>query len=159
MIQEQDERLCAVTKGHRPSSDCGVLLEASLSLLWRFSAAVGSRHQNILPPFCGDCVPLCLKDLVHFETPRLHLRRMILNDVPALLHVLGDAEVMRFYPAPFDEARMLRWGAWNQQHYAEHDHGLLAVILRATAECIADCGLGPRRWTGCRRLASRNLDR
>jgi RimJ/RimL family protein N-acetyltransferase len=57
------------------------------------------------------------------------------DDVPALLRVFGDAEVMRFYPAPFDEARMQRWVAWNQQHYAEHGHGLWAVILRATGEC------------------------
>ena len=48
-------------------------------------------------------VPLAL------ETPRLHLRRMTPDDVPALLRVFGNAEVMRFYPAPFDEARMQRW--------------------------------------------------
>jgi ribosomal-protein-alanine N-acetyltransferase len=82
------------------------------------------------------------------ETPRLHLRRMTPDDVPALLRVFGDAEVMRFYPATFDEARMQRWVAWNQQHYAEHGHGLWAVILRATGECIGDCGLVPQQVDG-----------
>jgi len=46
-----------------------------------------------------------MKDLA-VETPRLHLRRMTREDVPALLRVFGGAEVMRFYPVPFDEARM-----------------------------------------------------
>lgn len=82
------------------------------------------------------------------ETPRLHLRRMTPDDVPALWRVFGDAEVMRFYPATFDEARMQRWVAWNQQHYAEHGHGLWAVILRATGECIGDCGLVPQQVDG-----------
>lgn len=57
------------------------------------------------------------------ETPRLHLRRMTPDDVPALWRVIGDEEVMRFYPALFDEARMQRWVAWNQQLDAEHGHG------------------------------------
>lgn len=43
------------------------------------------------------------------ETPRLHLRPMTSDDVPALLRVFGDAGVMRFYPAPFDEARVQLW--------------------------------------------------
>ena len=85
---------------------------------------------------------------VLLETPRLHLRRMIPDDVPALLRVFGDAEVMRFYPAPFDEARMQRWVAWNQQLDVEHGHGLWAVILRATGECIGDCGLVPQQVDG-----------
>lgn len=70
------------------------------------------------------------------------------DDVPALLRVFGDAEVMRFYPATFDETRMQRWVAWNQQHDAEHGHGLWAVILRATGECIGDCGLVPQQVDG-----------
>lgn len=60
------------------------------------------------------------------------------DDVPALLRVSGDAEVMRFYPAPLDEARMQRWVAWNQQHDDEHGHGLWAVILRAAGGDFED---------------------
>ncbi len=82
------------------------------------------------------------------ETPRLYLRRMTLDDVPVLLRVFADADVMRFYPALFDEARMQRWVAWNQQLDAEHSHGLWAVILRATDECIGDCGLVPQPVDG-----------
>ncbi len=33
------------------------------------------------------------------------------DDVPVLLRIFGDAEVMRFYPVPSDEARMYCWAA------------------------------------------------
>src|SRR6186713_1652251 len=75
------------------------------------------------------------------ETPRLRLRRMTQDDVPALLTVFGDPEVMRYYPAPFDDARMQGWVDWNQRSYTDHGYGLWALILRATGELIGDCGL------------------
>ena len=40
---------------------------------------------------------------------------------------------------------MQRWVAWNQKHDVEHGHGLWAVILRATGECVGDCGLVPQQ--------------
>lgn len=75
------------------------------------------------------------------ETERLQLRQMTPVDVPALLAVFGDSEVMRHYPAPFDEARMQTWVDWNQRSYAAHGHGLWALILRDTGELVGDCGL------------------
>jgi len=75
------------------------------------------------------------------ETPRLQLRRMAEDDVAALLTIFGDPEVMRYYPAPFDGARMQGWVEWNQRSYADHGYGLWAVVLRATGELIGDCGL------------------
>ena len=33
-------------------------------------------------------------------------------------------------------------------HFAEHGHGLWALILRATGECIGDCGLVPQQVDG-----------
>ena len=88
-----------------------------------------------------------MKDLV-LQTPRLHLRRMTQDDVPVLLRVFADADVMRFYPALFDEARMQRWVAWNQPLDAEHGHGLWALILGATGGCIGDGGLVPQKVDG-----------
>ncbi len=73
---------------------------------------------------------------------------MTQDEVPAMRRDFGDAEVMRCYPAPFDEERMQRWVAWNQQLDAEHGHGLWAVILRATGECIGDGGLLPQQVAG-----------
>ncbi|HMD55642.1 MAG TPA: GNAT family N-acetyltransferase [Phycisphaerae bacterium] len=75
------------------------------------------------------------------ETARLQMRRMTYDDVAALLTVFGDAEVMRFYPAPFDCERMQEWVDWNQRNYTNCGYGLWALILRATGELIGDCGL------------------
>jgi len=36
------------------------------------------------------------------ETPRLQMRRMTQDDIPALLTVFADPEVMWHYPATFD---------------------------------------------------------
>jgi len=75
------------------------------------------------------------------ETARLQMRRMTQEDVPGLSKVFGDAEAMRFYPAPFDRQQVEQWVDWNQRHYTNHGHGLWALILRATGELIGDCGL------------------
>ncbi len=54
------------------------------------------------------------------ETERLTLRQMNMDDVNALAAVLGDPEAMRYYPAPFTRDK---------------------VVLKASQECIGDCGL------------------
>lgn len=82
------------------------------------------------------------------ETPRLQLRRMTQDDVPALLAVFGDPVVMRHYPAPFDVVRMQEWVDWNQRSYTDHGYGLWALILRATGDLIGDCGLVNQRVDG-----------
>lgn len=61
-----------------------------------------------------------------------------LDDMAALL---GDPEVMRFYPRPKtrDEAR--DWIAWNQDLYRKHGFGLWFVTLRDEGDFVGDCGL------------------
>jgi [ribosomal protein S5]-alanine N-acetyltransferase len=86
------------------------------------------------------------------ETPRLRMRRMTHDDVPALLTVFGDPEVMRYYPAPFDGQRMQSWVDWNQRHYTDFGYGLWALILRATGELIGDCGLVHQQVEGIQEI-------
>ena len=43
---------------------------------------------------------------MRIETERLFLREMTEADYGALAAVLGDPENMRYYPYPFDEARI-----------------------------------------------------
>ncbi|MBL9117637.1 MAG: GNAT family N-acetyltransferase [Verrucomicrobiaceae bacterium] len=81
-----------------------------------------------------------MSDIV-IETEQLQLRQMTLDDVPALLKVFGDADAMRFYPTPFDEARTREWVNWNRRSYETRGHGLWALIQRSTGEVIGDCGL------------------
>lgn len=75
------------------------------------------------------------------ETERLQMRQMTSDDVTSLLTVFGDAEAMRFYPAPFDGQQMQEWVDWNQRNYTNYGYGLWALILRATGELVGDCGL------------------
>lgn len=85
---------------------------------------------------------------ITIQTPRLLLRPMTLDDVPALLGVFGDAETMRHYPSTFDESRMRAWVEWNMRSYQAHGYGLWAMILRGTGEVIGDCGLVSQQVDG-----------
>ena len=75
------------------------------------------------------------------ETPHLILREFVPEDVDALARVLCDAKTMRFYPAPFDSTGVQQWIARNLRRYAANRHGLWAMVLKAKAELIGDCGL------------------
>ena len=78
---------------------------------------------------------------MRIETERLFLREMTEADYGALAAVLGDPENMRYYPYPFDEARIRGWITRNIGRYRVFGFGLWAVCLRDTGEMIGDCGL------------------
>ncbi|WP_445628730.1 GNAT family N-acetyltransferase [Nostoc sp. DSM 114167] len=86
------------------------------------------------------------------ETQRLFLREMTLSDLDALLLVLGDAESMRYYPKPFDREMVEKWIDRHRHNYAQHGHGLWAMVLKATGEVIGDCGLVWQEVEGHREL-------
>jgi len=75
------------------------------------------------------------------ETSRLILREFTPDDADALALVVSDPETMRFYPAPFDRDGVEQWVARNVRRYAEHGHGLWAMVLKSSGEMIGDCGL------------------
>jgi RimJ/RimL family protein N-acetyltransferase len=75
------------------------------------------------------------------ETRRLTLRLMAPSDLDALAAVLGDPEAMRYYPAPFTREKVEGWIQWSLKNYDDFGYGLWAVVLKATQECIGDCGL------------------
>ena len=75
------------------------------------------------------------------ETPRLILREFVTKDAGALAQVISDAETMRFYPAPFDQAGVEGWIARNIRRYEKDGHGLWAMDLRSSGEMIGDCGV------------------
>lgn len=75
------------------------------------------------------------------ETKRLFLREMEKNDFDRLFQVLGDREIMRYYSAPFDEARVRGWIEENRERYRVFGFGLWAVCRKESGEMIGDCGL------------------
>jgi len=75
------------------------------------------------------------------ETGRLQLREFLLEDVDALGEILGDAETMRFYPAPLDRNGVADWIERNRRRYENGGVGLWAMTWKSSGELIGDCGL------------------
>jgi len=73
-------------------------------------------------------------------TERLRLDELTDDDLEDVAAVLGDPEVMRFYPAPLDRAGAQRWITRNRERYAELGFGLWAVRTHDGA-FLGDCGL------------------
>ena len=79
--------------------------------------------------------------MVKIETERLFLREMTEEDFEALRRVLGDRDIMRYYPYAFDDERIRSWIARNRERYSIFGFGLWAVCRKDTGEMIGDCGL------------------
>jgi RimJ/RimL family protein N-acetyltransferase len=62
--------------------------------------------------------------------------------------LLGDPQVMRYYPQPKSREEALAWIAWNQRLYREHGFGLWLLTLGATGRFVGDCGLTPQQVDG-----------
>jgi len=65
--------------------------------------------------------------------------------------LLGDPEVMRYYPAPKTRDEAAAWIAWNQRNYAEHGYGLWVIETHA-GEFVGDCGLTWQEVNGLSKL-------
>lgn len=78
---------------------------------------------------------------MQLETKRLVIREMREKDFAPLYPILSDPETMRYYPAPFDQAKVRHWIAVNQERYRTFGFGLWAVVLKETEEVIGDCGI------------------
>lgn len=82
------------------------------------------------------------------ETERLFLREMNTGDFAALKAVIGDAENMRYYPAPYDDVGVRKWIRWCVLSYATDAFGLWAVCRKDTDEMIGDCGISMQMIDG-----------
>ena len=71
---------------------------------------------------------------MQIETPRLLLREMTEADRDALAAILTDAETMKYYPKPYDDAGVRRWLDWTFDNYRKHGFGFPAVYSYMNAE-------------------------
>jgi [ribosomal protein S5]-alanine N-acetyltransferase len=55
---------------------------------------------------------------------------------------------MQYYPRTFEHKDAEEWIERNLRRYAEHGHGLYAVVLKATGDVIGDCGLVTQQIDG-----------
>lgn len=73
-------------------------------------------------------------------TERLRFREMVEADLDEMAALLGDPEVMRYYPRPRTRDEALGWIQWNRRGYAQHGYGLW-VIETHDGAFVGDCGL------------------
>jgi RimJ/RimL family protein N-acetyltransferase len=85
-------------------------------------------------------------------TRRLVLREMTSADLDDMTALLGDPEVMRYYPAPKTRDEAQSWIDRNQRLYHERGFGLWAIALRATGTFVGDCGLIPQQVDGAEEI-------
>jgi RimJ/RimL family protein N-acetyltransferase len=75
------------------------------------------------------------------ETPRLILREMSLDDLDFVAAMLGDAEVMRYYPKCYSRDEALTWVQRQINRYARHGHGLWLVLDKVAGQPVGQVGL------------------
>lgn len=76
---------------------------------------------------------------------------MLPTDLDDMADLLGDPDVMRFYPAPKTREQAAAWIAWNQRSYSEHGYGLW-IIETHEGEFVGDCGLTWQDANGTKKL-------
>jgi RimJ/RimL family protein N-acetyltransferase len=88
-----------------------------------------------------------LRAVLPDPTPRLRFREMTHDDLDDLAALLGDPEIMTYYPAPKTRDEALGWINWNITNYATYGHGLW-IIETHDGEFVGDCGLTVQRPEG-----------
>lgn len=88
-----------------------------------------------------------MSDMI-LETARLCLRELETDDLDFVAAMLGDADVMRFYPSRLDRDASLTWIQRQQARYARDGHGLWLVLDRGTSKPIGQVGLAMQEIVG-----------
>src|SRR5687768_1185911 len=78
------------------------------------------------------------------ETARLRLREMSMADLDFMSAMLGDSEVMRYYPKVLSRDEAREWIERQVNRYADYGHGHWLVERRDTCEPLGQVGLIPQ---------------
>jgi RimJ/RimL family protein N-acetyltransferase len=62
------------------------------------------------------------------------------DDLEAMAGLLGDPEVMAYYPKPKSVEEAQAWIEWNKSNYEKHGFGLWIIETRS-GQFVGDCGL------------------
>ncbi|GAB3599580.1 GNAT family N-acetyltransferase [Microbacterium tumbae] len=83
---------------------------------------------------------MTVRRLLPRPTGRLRFREMTEADLDAMAGMLGDPDVMAFYPAPKSREESAEWIARSRASYDEHGHGLW-IIETHDGAFVGDCGV------------------
>ena len=76
-----------------------------------------------------------------FQTERMVLRQMEMNDVDDLMGILSDPVAMRYYPNTKSRQEAEEWVRRVRESYRDNGFGLWAAILKDSGEFAGQCGL------------------
>lgn len=79
---------------------------------------------------------------MHPESARLVFRDMTADDLDDMAGLLGDPEVMTYYPRPKTRQEAAQWIEWNAGLYRTRGYGLW-LLTTPDGEFVGDCGLTP----------------
>ena len=85
--------------------------------------------------------------LLPSPTLRIRFREMNDGDLDPMAALLGDPEVMAFYPAPKTRDESAEWIANQRRRYEQDGHGLW-IIETAEGEFLGDCGITWQTYNG-----------
>ena len=85
------------------------------------------------------------------DSARLTFREMSPDDLDDMALLLGDPEVMTYYPRPKTRAEAAHWIDWNRGLYRTHGYGLW-LLTTADGAFVGDCGLTPQVVDGVTEL-------
>lgn len=88
---------------------------------------------------------------MHPESARLAFRDMSPDDLDDMAALLGDPEVMTYYPRPKTRAEAAQWIDWNRGLYKTHGYGLW-LLTTQDGTFVGDCGLTPQIVDGVTEL-------
>jgi RimJ/RimL family protein N-acetyltransferase len=88
---------------------------------------------------------------MHPESARLAFREMSTDDLDDMALLLGDPDVMTYYPRPKTRQEAAQWIDWNRGLYRTHGHGLW-LLTDSDGVFVGDCGLTPQVVDGVTEL-------
>jgi RimJ/RimL family protein N-acetyltransferase len=88
---------------------------------------------------------------MHPDSARLVFREMIPDDLDDMAGLLGDPEVMTYYPRPKTRQEAAQWIDWNAGLYRTRGYGLW-LLTTPDGEFVGDCGLTPQLVDGVTEL-------
>ncbi len=86
------------------------------------------------------------------KTDRLTLREMTEADLDAIAGILGDEQVMKYYPRTKTREEAGNWIRWNRRLCADHGFGLWIMTLEETGDFVGECGLTIQVVSGIREI-------
>ena len=75
------------------------------------------------------------------ETERLIIRELQVSDLDFVAEMLGDPEVMRFWPQPYSREGAAEWIAWHRRRYETDGYGYWLALRKQDGQPVGQVGL------------------